>query len=84
MNEQQFLQLRRGVEAQLRWALRHNGDEELLDILCSESQRLSEIIRHCRPSAKSGSFPSCDSSYAKAASPSLDAHLSDDLLVLKS
>jgi hypothetical protein len=44
MNEDQLLQLRSSIEGQLRWALQHNGDEELVDILRSESERLSEII----------------------------------------
>jgi hypothetical protein len=41
MNTEQLLHLRRSIEAQLCWALRHNGDEELVDILRSESERLS-------------------------------------------
>jgi hypothetical protein len=44
MDRDQLLQLRSGIEAQLSWALQHEGDEELLDILRSESARLSEII----------------------------------------
>jgi hypothetical protein len=44
MDRDQLLQLRSGVEAQLSWALQHDGDEELVDILRSENARLSEII----------------------------------------
>jgi hypothetical protein len=43
MNKDQWLQSR-SIEGQLRWALQHNGDEELVDILRSESERLSENI----------------------------------------
>jgi hypothetical protein len=44
MNEEELLQLRRGVEAQFNWVLKHNGDEELADLLRSERERLSGII----------------------------------------
>ncbi len=44
MNEEELLRLRKSVERQLNWAARHNGDEELLDLLRSESQRLSAMI----------------------------------------
>jgi hypothetical protein len=44
MNEEELLQLRRGVEAQFSWVLKHNGDEELADLLRSERERLSGII----------------------------------------
>jgi len=43
MNKEQLLKVRKDVERQLRWALQHNGDEELLDLLHSESERLSKI-----------------------------------------
>jgi hypothetical protein len=35
---------RRGVETQLRWAMLHDGDRELLDLLRHESDRLSARI----------------------------------------
>jgi hypothetical protein len=47
---------REGVEAQLRWAMLHDGDQELLELLRFESDRLSLRIalvslstseRHC-------------------------------------
>jgi hypothetical protein len=44
MNEEELLQLRRGVEAQFSWALKHSGDEELADLLRSEGERLSGIV----------------------------------------
>jgi len=47
MNKEELLRLRKSVEAQLRWALRHNGDEELVNILHSESERISAMIERC-------------------------------------
>ena len=44
MDKEEFLQLRRSVEAQFSWVQRHNGDEELADLLRSERERLSGII----------------------------------------
>jgi hypothetical protein len=35
-----FLQQREGVEAQMHWAILHSGDQELLDLLRVESDRL--------------------------------------------
>ncbi len=40
MTRKQLEQLREGVEAQMRWALAHGGDQELLDLLRIESFRL--------------------------------------------
>jgi hypothetical protein len=61
MNKDQLLQLRSSIEAQLSWALQHNGDEELVDILRSESARLSEIIdaqrSHCPSPTAAGFAP---------------------------
>ena len=51
MNTERLLHLRRSIEAQLCWALQHNGDEELVDILRSESERLSAIINASQPLA---------------------------------
>jgi hypothetical protein len=44
MNKEQLLRLRRSVDAQLCWATLHDGDEELLDVLRSESERLAAMI----------------------------------------
>jgi len=41
MNKEQLEQKRKGVEAQLRWAEIHGGDQELLDLLRCECDRLS-------------------------------------------
>jgi hypothetical protein len=41
MEREKLFQLRQSVEAQLSWVLRHNGDEELLDLLRVESEQLS-------------------------------------------
>jgi hypothetical protein len=47
MTRQQLEQLREGVEAQMRWAVLHGGDQELLDLLRVESDRLSGMIGQC-------------------------------------
>jgi hypothetical protein len=49
MNKEKLLQLQRRVEAQFGWVLRHNGDEELVDLLRSERERLSGIINPTIP-----------------------------------
>jgi hypothetical protein len=41
MNRRELEQTRDRVEEQLRWALVHDGDQELLDLLPIESERLS-------------------------------------------
>jgi hypothetical protein len=41
MNRKQLEQQQKFVEAQMRWALLYGGDEELLDLLRIESDRLS-------------------------------------------
>ena len=41
MSKERLSELHRGIEAQLRWALAYEGDGELLDLLRSESERLS-------------------------------------------
>jgi hypothetical protein len=40
MTRKQLEQQRGGVEAQIRWALLHGGDQELLDLLRFERARL--------------------------------------------
>jgi hypothetical protein len=40
MNRNQLEQQRESVEAQMRWAVLHSGDRELLDLLRFESARL--------------------------------------------
>jgi hypothetical protein len=44
MTKRQFERLRGGVETQLRWALVHGGDQELMDLLRDQSARLSMMI----------------------------------------
>jgi hypothetical protein len=41
---QQLEMLRHGVEAQLRWALVYGGDQELIDLLRDQSDRLSGMM----------------------------------------
>jgi hypothetical protein len=41
MNRRELEQTRDRVEEQLRWAQVHDGDQELLDLLRIESERLS-------------------------------------------
>jgi hypothetical protein len=41
MSKERLSDLHSGVEAQLRWALAYEGDGELLELLRSESRRLS-------------------------------------------
>jgi hypothetical protein len=40
MTRTQLEQQREGVEAQMHWAILHRGDQELLDLLRVESDRL--------------------------------------------
>ena len=57
---QQEQQLER-TEAQLRWAIKNNGDQELLDMLRSERKRLVAITRKgipVMPRSNSASPPS--------------------------
>jgi hypothetical protein len=44
MTRKQLEQQREGVEAQMRWAVLHGGDQELLDLLRVESDCLSVMI----------------------------------------
>jgi len=44
MTREQLEHQRESVEAQLRWAILHDGDEELLDLLRFESDRLSSRL----------------------------------------
>jgi hypothetical protein len=39
-----FERQREGVEVQIRWAILHGGDQELLDLLRIESDRLSAVL----------------------------------------
>jgi hypothetical protein len=55
MTRQQLEQLREGVEAQMRWAVLHGGDQELLDLLRVESDRLSVMIGQCTSPSRSPS-----------------------------
>jgi Fe-S cluster biogenesis protein NfuA len=47
MNRKQLEQLRECVKAQMRWAVLHGGDQELLDLLRFESDRLLAMIGQC-------------------------------------
>jgi hypothetical protein len=44
MTREQLEQVRKNVQAQLRWAMLHDGDEELQELLCFENDRLSAMI----------------------------------------
>jgi hypothetical protein len=44
MTREQLEQQRQGVEAQMRWAVLHGGDQELLDLLRVEMEHLSVKI----------------------------------------
>jgi hypothetical protein len=44
MNRKQLEQHRKFIEVQTRWALLYGGDQELLDLLRIESDRLSVMI----------------------------------------
>jgi hypothetical protein len=48
MTRTQLEQQREGVEAQIRWTVLHGGDQELLDLLRIESDRLCVMIGQCR------------------------------------
>jgi hypothetical protein len=45
MSKGQLSRLRGSIEAQLRWAVAYGGDRELLDLLRSESERLSAQLK---------------------------------------
>jgi hypothetical protein len=47
MTSKQLVQQREAVKAQIRWATLHEGDEELLNLLRIESDRLSMKIGQC-------------------------------------
>jgi hypothetical protein len=53
MFRKQLERQREGVEAQMRWALLHGGDQELLDVLRIESERLLAMIKQCPRTAPS-------------------------------
>jgi hypothetical protein len=55
MDRRHLEQTRRSVEEQLRWALLHDGDQELLDLLRIESNRLFAVMEQC-PSARCGAI----------------------------
>jgi hypothetical protein len=44
MTREQLKQQRQGVNAQMRWAALHRGDQELLDLLRVEMEQLSAKI----------------------------------------
>jgi hypothetical protein len=44
MAREQIEQVRESVKAQLRWAMLHDGDQELLELLRFERDRLSLLI----------------------------------------
>jgi hypothetical protein len=44
MTRKQLQQLRAGVEAQMRWAVLHGGDHELLELIRIHRDRLSAMI----------------------------------------
>jgi hypothetical protein len=44
MTRQRLDRKRQGLEAQLHWAEIHGGDQELMDVLCDESDRLSGML----------------------------------------
>ena len=45
MDREQLEQVRKSVDAQLRWAMLHDGDQELLEVLLFERHRLSVLMR---------------------------------------
>jgi hypothetical protein len=53
MIRKQLERQREGVEAQMRWALLHGGDQELLDLLRIESSRFLAMVKQCPRSAPS-------------------------------
>jgi hypothetical protein len=44
MTRKQLEQQRKFIEAQMRWASLYGGDQELLDLLRVQSDRLSEMV----------------------------------------
>ncbi len=77
MTRKQLEQLRESVEEQLRWALLHDGDQELLDLLRIESDRLSTTIGQCpdlpmaqpKRSVSRPAFPASTQRHAKLPRP---------------
>jgi hypothetical protein len=51
MTRKQLEQQSEGVKAQMRWAALHGGDQELLDLLRVEGDRLSAMTRQCHSPA---------------------------------
>jgi hypothetical protein len=49
MDRRDLEQARERVEKQLRWAVVHDADQELLDLLRMESNRLFGVIEHYPP-----------------------------------
>jgi hypothetical protein len=49
MTRQRLELLWHSLERQIRWAAAHGGDQELLDLLRHESDRLSATIDQCAP-----------------------------------
>jgi hypothetical protein len=54
MTRQQLEQQREGVQAQMRWAVRHGGDHELLDLLRVENDRLFAMMGQHPTTARPG------------------------------
>jgi hypothetical protein len=57
MTRKHLEQLRECVKAQIRWALAHGGDQELLDLLRIESDRLFVMIRQISDSQIASAEP---------------------------
>jgi hypothetical protein len=72
MTREQLEQVRKNVQAQLRWAMLHDGDEELQELLCFENDRLAAMIdelpRSTPQTAPRKSEPCADQSRAVARS----------------
>jgi hypothetical protein len=51
MTKEQLERQRESVKAQLRWAMLHDGDRELLELLRCERGRLSAMIGQMSPRA---------------------------------
>ncbi len=54
MAREQIEQVRESVKAQLRWAMLHDGDQELLEVLLIERYRLSVLMRQMPQSWPTG------------------------------
>jgi hypothetical protein len=54
MTRQQLEQKRAGLEAQMRWAALHRGDQELMDVLRDENGRLFSMFASPSPEVVNG------------------------------